>query len=104
MVVNGNKFKKYWRAGTYYFSSRRMFGYLALSRTRNPKLKDKSSREGFLNNAAYRAFENDLIAFFKELANQYFSDTPKQAIFRDKQAELKEQSEAVKADKKRDRC
>lgn len=31
------------RAGTYYFSYRRMFGYLGLERNRNPKLIDKSS-------------------------------------------------------------
>jgi hypothetical protein len=56
------------RAGTGFFSYRRMFGYLGLSRFSNPNLKDKSSREGLINNASYRAFESDLIAFFIDLA------------------------------------
>lgn len=51
------------RIGTYYFSYRRMFGFLGLSRNENPNLKDKSSREGLINNASYRAFESDLMAF-----------------------------------------
>lgn len=90
------------RAGSYYFSYRRMFGYLELSRSENPNLKDKSSREGLINNSAYRAFEADLIAFFVDLANEYFSDKAKQSIFLDKKSELNSQSEALKADKKRE--
>lgn len=89
------------RAGTYYFSYRRMFGFLGLSRGQNPKLKDKSSREGLINNGAYRAFENDLTSFFIDLAKEYFSDKPKQSIFRDRLKELKEQAEEIKKDNKR---
>lgn len=90
------------RVGTGFFSYRRMFGYLGLSRTANPNLKDKSSREGLINNASYRAFESDLIAFFTDLANEYFGDKAKQSIFLDKKAILNAQSEALKADKKRE--
>lgn len=90
------------RAGTYYFSYRRMFGYLGLTRDKNPNLKDKSSREGLINNASYRAFESDLKAFFIELAQEFFGDKAKQSIFLDKKAELNAQSEAIKADKKRE--
>lgn len=90
------------RAGTGFFSYRRMFGYLGLSRNQNPNLKDKSSREGLINNASYRAFEADLIAFFIDLANEYFGDKAKQSIFLDKKEELKAQSAAIKADKKRE--
>ncbi len=89
------------RAGTFYFSYRRMFGYLGLTRDVNFKLKDKSSREGLINNGAYRAFESDLINFFIDLANEYFSDTPQKSLFRDKMALLKEQNEAIKEDNKR---
>lgn len=90
------------RASTAYFSHRRMFGYLALTRRENEKLKDKSSREGLINNPAYAAFKNDLESFFVELAQEYFSDTAKQSLFLDKKSQLKEQSEALKADKKRE--
>ncbi len=64
-------------------------------------MKDKSSREGLINNASYRAFESDLIAFFIDLANEYFGDKAKQSIFLDKKAELNAQSEAIKQTKKR---
>lgn len=90
------------RAGTGFFSYRRMFGYLGLSRDKNPNLKDKSSREGLINNASYRAFEYDLIALFTDLANEHFGDKAKQSIFLDKKAELNAQTEAIKVDKKRE--
>lgn len=89
-------------AGEYYFSHRRMFGYIDLSRNRNKNLKDKSSREGLINNAAYRAFKNDLESFFIELAKEYFKTDPKQSIFRDKKRFLKDQHESIKADKLRE--
>jgi hypothetical protein len=89
------------RAGTYYFSYRRMFGFLGLTRDRNKKLKDKSSREGLINNGPYRALESDLINFFIDLADIYFSDKPEKSLFRDKMALIKEQNEAIVEDNKR---
>lgn len=89
------------RAGTYYFSHRRMFGYINLTRENNKKLKDKSSREGLINNSSYSAFKNDLEAFFKDLALEYFATEPKSNLFKDQKLELKEQSEALKKDNKR---
>jgi len=89
------------RAGTYYFSYRRMFGFLGLTRNENDKLKDKSSREGLINNGAYRALESDLVHFFKDLADIYFSDKPEKSLFRDKMALIKEQNIAILDDNKR---
>lgn len=89
------------RAGTYYFSHRRMFGYINLTRENNSKLKDKSSREGLINNSSYGAFKNDLESFFKDLALEYFATEPKNNLFKDQKKELKEQSEAIKKDNKR---
>ncbi len=85
-----------------YFSYRRMFGFISLTRANNPKLKDKSSREGLINNSAYREFQNDLIALFTDLANEYFGSDAKQSIFLDKKDQLKKQSEEIKKDKKRE--
>lgn len=90
------------RAGSYYFSHRRMFGYIDLTRESNEKLKDKSSREGLINNSSYSAFKNDLESFFKELAQDYFATEPKKNLFKDKKTELKEQFEALKADRARE--
>src|SRR5690606_18794543 len=90
------------RAGTYYFSYRRMFGYLDLTRERNPDLKDKSSREGLINNAQYRAFTSDAINFFIALAQDFFATEPKQSLFRDKLNEIQDQNKALEADKARE--
>ncbi|WP_294966511.1 ATP-binding protein [Sulfurimonas sp.] len=89
-------------AGEYYFSHRRMFGYIELTRNENSTLRDKSSREGMMNNAAYRALKNDLEAFFIDLAKEYFRTEPKQSIFKDKQKQLIEQHNAIKADSARE--
>ena len=91
------------RIGTYFFSYRRMFGYLELSRTRNSQLKDKSSREGFINNAAYRVFKDDLSAMFIDLAKEYFADKARQSIFLDEKKKAKAQSEVLKKDKEREK-
>ncbi|SEP36783.1 ATP-binding protein [Mucilaginibacter sp. OK283] len=90
------------RAGTWFFSHRRMFGFIELERNKNEYLKDKSSREGLINNAPYRAFKNDLEAFFIDLAKEYFSSEAKKNVFLNKKNELKDQSEAIKKDKKRE--
>ncbi|WP_027076076.1 ATP-binding protein [Maribacter antarcticus] len=84
-----------------YFSHRRMFGYIELSRNRNNKLNDKSSREGLINNSAYRTFKNDLESFFIELAQEYLGTDAKESIFLDKKELIKQESEAIKADNKR---
>lgn len=92
------------RAGTYYFSHRRMYGYLDITRDRNPNLKDKSSREGLINNAQYRAFKNDAINFFITLAQDYFSTDAKESLFLDKKKQLNDEYEALKADKAREKA
>ncbi|QHV98275.1 ATP-binding protein [Spirosoma endbachense] len=91
------------RAGTYYFSYRRMYGYIALTRERNPDLRDKSSREGLINNAQYRAFTSDATNFFIALAQDFFATTPKQSLFRDKLIEIQDQNKALEADKAREK-
>ena len=90
------------RIGTYFFSYRRMFGYLGLSRENNPELSDKSSREGLINNDPYSAFESDLIAFFIQIAKDFFSDKAEKSIFLDEKKKLNQQNEAIAEDKKRE--
>lgn len=92
------------RAGTFYFSYRRMYGYLDLTRERNPDLRDKSSREGLINNAQYRAFTSDAINFFIALAQDFFATEPKQPLFRDKLNEIQNQNKALEADKAREKA
>lgn len=91
------------RIGSYFFSYRRMFGYLELSRTGNALLKDKSSREGLINNAAYRVFKDDLSAMFVDLAKEYFADKAKQSIFLDEKKKANAQSDVLKKDREREK-
>jgi signal transduction histidine kinase len=86
-----------------FFSYRRMFGYIELSRNINSTLKDKSSREGLINNAAYRAFKDDLSALFIDLAIEFFGDKPKQSIFLDEKERHNTQSDVIKQDKLREK-
>lgn len=62
-------------AGYYFFSHRRFIGYIDLSREKNPKLKDKAGREGFIQNKAFREFREDLIEFFIDIAKKYMRVT-----------------------------
>jgi len=91
------------RAGTYYFSYSRMFGYLDITRKGNPALIDKSSREGLINTTPFRAFVDDAKNFFIELALEYFATIPKQNIFIDKKKILNDQYELLKSDKEREK-
>src|SRR5690606_9579159 len=88
----------------FYFSDRRMYGYLDLTRERNPDLRDKSSREGLINNAQYRAFTSDVINFFIDLAQDFFATELKQSLFRDKLNEIQDQNKALEADKAREKA
>nr|WP_315172087.1 ATP-binding protein [uncultured Flavobacterium sp.] len=58
-------------AGSYFFSHRKLIGYIDLKREKNPNLTDKAGREGFIQNKAYREFKDDLIDFFIDIAKRY---------------------------------
>lgn len=91
------------KAGRYFFSKRRMFGYIEITREENEKLKDKSSREGFINNAAFRDFKTDLISFFDDLAKKYFADTAEYDYKKEQQDELQKLAEAEQQEHERDK-
>lgn len=59
-------------AGSYYFSHRKMFGYIGIGKLKNPDLIDKSGREGLINNAAYKEMRSVLIEFFIKIAKDYY--------------------------------
>lgn len=88
-------------AGYYFFSYRRMFGYINLTRSGNPDLKDKAGREGLISNIKYRAFVEDLEQLFISLARDFFREDAEKSIFQDKKKVINDQSNALKADQKR---
>jgi hypothetical protein len=60
------------KASYYFFSYRRMFGAIEMSREENSKLAEKAGREGFQENKAYREFKDILINFFIQIAADFF--------------------------------
>ncbi|MGO8669988.1 MAG: ATP-binding protein [Capsulimonadaceae bacterium] len=58
----------------YYFSYRRMFGVIQISRSTNGQLNEKAGREGFQQNKAYREFKAILINFFTQVAGEFFRE------------------------------
>lgn len=61
-------------ASYYYFSYRRMFGAIEISQASNAALSEKSGREGFRDNKAYRQFKEILKNFFLQLATDFFRE------------------------------
>jgi len=60
------------RAGTYFWSNRRMFGRVAISRESNPNLKDKAGREGIIENRAAKLFREIVENILVDSASRYF--------------------------------
>ncbi len=61
-------------ASDYFFSYRRMFGVIELTRANNYELREKAGREGFAANEAYRQFREMLKNLFYEVAFRYFRE------------------------------
>ena len=61
-------------AGYYFFSYRRIFGIINISRANNRNLVEKAGREGFRENRAYRELKQLLEHFFLQLAADFFRE------------------------------
>ena len=83
------------RAGTYFFSYRRMFGTIELSSDRQYKLNEKAGREGFMENRAFRQFREILENFFTQLAADFFQDKSPIGNFREERSELSRRARAA---------
>lgn len=64
-------------AGYYFYSYRRMFGFIELSKGDNDALSEKAGREGFRDNTAYRQLRSILMNFFTQTAGDYFREAGK---------------------------
>ena len=79
------------RASTYFFSHRRMFGVIEINNLQNFKLTEKAGREGFIENKAYRQFQDILRNFMIQLAADFFdekSKNPQSEFYNQKKQEL----------------
>jgi signal transduction histidine kinase len=89
-------------AGYYFFSFRRMFGAVLLSREHNHQLHEKAGREGFQQNEAYRQLRDILMNLLIQLAAEFFrKGAPNVDLFEQKQAEVRRRSEALERQQKR---
>jgi len=61
-------------ASYYFFSYRRMFGVIDITKEHNYYLKEKAGREGFIENKAYRQIREILKNFFVQLAADFFRE------------------------------
>ncbi len=61
-------------ASYYFFSYRRMFGVIDISKSKNKELKEKAGREGFIENKAYRQLQDILKNYFLQLAADFFRE------------------------------
>jgi signal transduction histidine kinase len=59
-------------AGREFWSIRRMFGRVSISRERNPNLKDKAGREGFIDNKAAKVFRDIIENILRTTARRFF--------------------------------
>ena len=98
------------KAGVYVFSHRNIFGRIDISAKDNPKLEDKSSREGFIENNYYHYFINTLKNLLIKIAMDFLSDARKNSYnirthmvnYYDKEiAKQKEQEEYEKKERER---
>lgn len=90
-------------AGYYFFSFRRMFGAVSLSRKDNLSLQEKAGREGFQQNKAYRQLREILMNLLLYLASEFFraGKSDKADLFEKTQAEMKRRSAALARQQKR---
>ncbi|MDQ0341149.1 signal transduction histidine kinase [Caldalkalibacillus uzonensis] len=93
-------------AGYYLFSHRRMFGYIEISKKKNPHLVDKSSREGFVENSYYNYFRGVAINLLKWWAIDYLETQKKEMgkryIYLERIRKEKEREERLNEKKKKE--
>lgn len=89
-------------AGYYFFSFRRMFGAVLLTRADNSELQEKAGREGFQQNEAYRQIRDILINLLIQLAAEFFRKSGANAeAFEAAQAEIRKRAALLERQQKR---
>lgn len=88
-------------AGYYFFSFRRMFGAVLLTRARNSELQEKAGREGYQQNEAYRQLRDILVSLLLYLAAEFFRKSGANTeAFEATQAEIRKRSAALERQQK----
>jgi signal transduction histidine kinase len=83
-------------SGYYFFSFRRMFGAVSLTRRENSELVEKAGREGFQKNEAHRQLREIVINLLLYLAAEFFrKDGTNTELFETTQAEMRKRAAAL---------
>lgn len=82
------------QAGREFWSHRRMFGSIDISSVTNPNLRDKSGREGLIDNLSAKVFREIVQNILKTTARQYFGYN-----FEERASKIAKIAEANKAKK-----
>jgi signal transduction histidine kinase len=69
--------RRSFHAGREFWSFRRTFGRVAITRAENPNLKDKAGREGLIDNRAKREFRLLVVELLKATARRFFNKQSK---------------------------
>lgn len=86
-------------AGYYFFSYRRMFGAVSLTRAENARLEEKAGREGLRRNKAYQQLTDSLTNLLVHLAAEFFRASGSRAdFFQRRKAEL-EKGELIRRER-----
>jgi signal transduction histidine kinase len=90
------------KASDAFFSFRRMFGAVLITRTNNPGLQEKAGREGFQANSAYRDFRDILMKLLMHLAAEFFRKGGTYTeFFEQDKAESRKRTEALDRQQKK---
>lgn len=99
----GFEYRRLKNAGRYYFSSRRMFGGVFLPSMKDPKLREKAGREGFIKNGPSRGLKFWLEDLFIDLADTHFgskAERPDKEENKQRKKNKKQAEERLKLQKK----
>jgi hypothetical protein len=86
-------------AGREFWNARRMFGRVSISREKNPNLRDKAGREGFIDNRSAKALRVLVVHILRTAAYSYFgqaSDLRQQVLPEIQARNAKERAEGRK--------
>jgi signal transduction histidine kinase len=90
------------RATDGFFSYRRMFGAVLITRTNNFSLQEKAGREGFQANSAYRDLRDIMVNLIQHLAAEFFQKGGTYTeFFNQDKAESKKRTEALDRQQKK---
>ena len=88
-------------AGREFWNHRQMFGRIAITRKRNPNLKDKAGREGLLDNRAAKTLKELVSNILMQSARKYFGSSSE--IRKELLPQIKEDNRQRRTAEERDR-